>query len=403
MPKYSFVAQNKAGKIIRGELEAVNEEALANNLNAQNLTLVSTTEQKKNFLNNLLNLNFGKVPLKEKMFFVRNLAVMINAGLALSRALDALVQQTSSKKLSRIIQEVVASIRKGNTFADSLSNYPKEFSNLFVNMIRVGETAGNLEEVLKTLYLQMKKEHALRSKVKGALVYPAVIVVAMVAVGTLLMIYVVPSLAATFQDLNAELPATTKVVIWLSENLVSNWYFFLIGLVVLVIGLRFAFKTKSGKEFASLIGLNIPLIGPLIKKVNSARFSRTLSSLVKAGIPIVRALEITSNTLTNRKYAKAASRASEVVQKGGQLSSVVAEYPKLFPPMIVQMISIGEETGTIASLLARVAVFFENEVSQTTKNMSAIIEPILMVVIGLVVGFFAISMIQPMYSLVGSF
>jgi len=401
VPHYSFTAQNKEGKIIKGESNAADEEALANNLSGQGLSLVSSALKRKTLLQ--FSLSFGRVPLKEKMFFVRNLAVMISAGLSLTRALDALAQQTSSVKLRQIIEGVVTSVRKGNTFADSLGAYPKEFNNLFVNMVRVGETAGNLEEVLKVLYLQIKKQAALRSKIRGALVYPAVIVIAMIGVGTMLMIYVVPSLAATFQDLDVELPATTRFVIWLSQNLFSRWYLFLGGLVAVVFLARAALKTRQGKEILALLSLYTPLIGTLVKKVNSAVFSRTLSSLVKSGLPIVRALEITADTLTNQKYSQSVFHAAEVVKKGGQLSAVIGEYAVLYPPMVVQMIAVGEETGALASLLGRVAVFFENEVSEATKNMSSIIEPILMIVIGIVVGFFAVSMIQPMYSLVGSF
>lgn len=253
------------------------------------------------------------------------------------------------------------------------------------------------------LYRQLKKEHDLRRKVRGALIYPSVIVVAMVLIGALMMIYVVPTLAQTFQELEVELPLSTRTVIWLANNLSRIWPLLLGGIFALIVLVRFLVKrTYFGRRAADTLMLKIPLIGSLVKKINAARFARTLSSLIESGMPILKALEITSKTLVNTYYADSVKKAGEVVQKGGQLSSVLKEYSKLYPPMVIQMVAVGEETGAVASLLKRIALFFESEVADSTKNLSTIIEPVLMVVIGAAVGFFAVSMIQPMYSLIGA-
>lgn len=412
MPLYIYTAKDASGNTKVDRTEADTESELVSRLKEQGLYVVSLQElgvqaQKGNGFS-LSSLSFEKlmalfpVSRTEKMMSVRNLAVMIGAGLSLNRGLEALSEQTSSSKFKKVLLSLNESVAKGVSFADSLAKFPNEFNELFISMVRVGEAAGTLEETLIVLYRQLKKDHELRSRIRGALIYPAVIVSAMVLIGALMMIYVVPTLAQTFSELDVDLPLSTRVIIWIAENLSRVWPFILAGIAGIVVGIRFFARTKNGKRFFDRMFLEAPLIGSIVKKVNAARFARTLSSLIEAGLPIVRALEITANTVSNSFYKDSLAEAGVVLEKGGQLSSVVKQYPKLYQPMVMQMIAVGEETGALSSLLKRIAVFFESEVNSITKNLSSIIEPILMVIIGAVVGFFAVSMLQPMYSLVGT-
>ena len=412
MPLYIYTAKDAQGLTKFDKMDASSERELAAILKEQGLYLISAeaageAPKKGGLLRQKISLDtllfWRGVPLAEKMTLVRNLAVTIKAGLSLTRSLDALAEQTSSTKLKQILAAVNLDISRGMTFADSLSKYPKEFNELFVNMVRAGEASGTLEDTLTVLYRQLKKDYQLRRKVRGALIYPGVIVTAMVVIGALMMIYVVPTLAQTFKELNVELQITTRFIIWFATNLAQIWPLLLGGLVALVVSVRlFIKRTELGKNIYDKVFLVMPLFSPLVKKINSARFARTLSSLIESGMPILKALEITSNTLVNIYYSRSIKDAREVVQKGGELSSVLRKYPKLYPPMVTQMVALGEETGALATLLKRVALFFESEVVESTRNLSTIIEPVLMVVIGVVVGFFAVSMIQPMYSLVGA-
>jgi len=334
--------------------------------------------------------------------FTRNLQVMIAAGVSLPRSLSILSAQSKNKRLKKVLVEVVENINKGEGFSDSLKKYSDIFPEIFVSMIKVGEESGTLEDVLKNLNFQMEREHDLRSKVKGALIYPAVIICAMLGIGTLMLIMVVPKLAETFRELEVDLPATTQIVIGIGEFLATKWYLLLISLFVLFFVFQRLIKTRGGKRIFDKITLKTPIISPIVKKTNSAQTLRTLSSLIVSGIPIIRALEIVSGALGNIYFQEAIANSMEKVQKGEKLSVVLKSYQHLYPSMVVQMFEIGEETGQTSEILQKLADFYEEEVTNATKNLSSIIEPVLMLLIGGAVGFFAISMIQPMYSMLGA-
>ena len=256
-----------------------------------------------------------------------------------------------------------------------------------------------MEEVLGILAKQMERENDLKSKIKGALMYPAVTVGAMLGIGILMLVMVVPKLSDTFEELGIDLPITTRIVISLGTFMSEKWYLLLLILVAFVVFLIIASKNKNIKKIIDGIILKIPIISVLIKKTNAASTSRTLSSLVAAGVPIVRSLDIVSNTLGNYYYKTALAEAGERVKKGEKLSDALSQYKNIYPIIVVQMIKVGEETGETSNVLAKLASFFEEEVGNVTKNLASIIEPILMLIIGGVIGFFAISMVQPMYSM----
>jgi len=399
--RYIFVAKSPTGEEKSGEIEANDTHHLAGILKKQGFILIKAEpagEEKKK-LN--FEISLGGVSLTEKLMFVRNLQVMIASGLPLPRSLETLSLQVKSKKFKKALLQMREEIIKGNNFSETLLKHPDIFSEMFQSMIKVGEEAGNLDEVLKILAQQMEREHELKSKIKGALMYPAVIISAMIGIGILMLVMVVPKLAQTFEELEVELPATTQLVMGLGTFLAEKWYLFFGGIFILFLLLWRVKKTKGGKKIIDKFFLKMPVLSTLIKKSNSAHTIRTLSSLIASGVPIVRSLEITSGTLGNIYYKTAVIAACEKVKKGEKLSDALSPYKDIYPLIVFQMIKVGEETGETSKILSKLAAFFEEEVTNATKNLTAIIEPVLMLIIGGVIGFFAISMVQPMYSMLG--
>jgi type IV pilus assembly protein PilC len=400
--KVFYTAKSFKGGTKSGEAEVKNERELADQLRAEGYILTSFKEiekEKKGEVKIKFLDRFFGISLKEKLMFTRNLGVMIASGLPLSRAIKNISFQSKNKRFAIILDDIYKGIQAGGTFSDGLAKYPAIFSELFVNMVRVGESSGNLEETLDILAVQLEKEHDIKSKVKGAMVYPSVILVAMVGIGIIMLTYILPKLMGVFKDMNAELPWTTKMVIGLSDFLRGHPLLFTLGFILLLIFFKFFLATNSGKKTLGFLGIHFPLIRNLVIKVNCARFARIYSSLLKSGVSVVDALKIISNTLTNFYYKNAIADGAEQVQKGIPLSKIIGAHENIFPVLVTQMIEVGEETGRTESVLLKLAEFYEGEVSQITKNMSSIIEPILMIIIGTAVGFFAVSMLQPMYSL----
>ncbi len=403
---YIYTAKTKDGQTKTDRTEAISKRELAIVLRSQGLVLVSAkaAELKQSVdyfnLNKIIN-QFGYVSLVEKMMFSRNLAVMIKAGLSLNQALEVLAQQTKSPKFKKIITHVARSIQQGEPFSKSLAKYPKVFNDLYVNMIKIGETSGNLNEILNNLAEQMKKDHQLISRVRGAMIYPAVIITAMFGIGILMMIMVVPKLTGVFIEMDIKLPVTTRIIIALSNFLKNNLLAGFIFLAVFAYFVKMSMKIEVIKKILHRFYLVLPIFGSLIRKINSARFARNFSSLIESGVAVVKSIEITAGTLSNIYFKKSLLASAQQIQKGKELSSSLAAYEDLYAPMIIQMISVGEKTGDLSNILKNLADFYEEEIDNTTKNLSSIVEPIIMLVVGAAVGFFAISMIQPMYSMMG--
>ena len=403
MPRYFYIAKSLKGEAKSGILEAPDEHQLARVLRSEGYLLSSVSieePEKKKFS---VSLPFSKgVSLPEKMLFTRNLQIMIAAGIALPKALTILSSQMKSKKMKNALLEVENEILKGQSFSDSLAKHPNVFNKFFVSIIKVGEESGTLEAGLKVLTRQMEREHELRSKIIGAMVYPAVIISAMIGVGILMLIMVVPKLAETFRDLNVELPATTKFIMAMADFFATKWYILILIIIVLIFLIRRVSKTSSGKRFFDLVSLKLPIISPIIKKTYATHTIRTLSSLIVSGVPIIEALDIVSGTLGNVYFKNAIIEATEKVKKGIKLSEALKPYEKLYSSLVVQMIQVGEETGETSGILLKLADFYEEEITEITRNLSSVIEPLLMLFIGGVVGFFAVSMFQPIYSMLGT-
>lgn len=402
---YSYTAKSFNGETKSGTIEAENEKILAHNLRQEGYLLIKaeTADVKAKKKGNIDFLDgLKKISLVDKIFFTRNLQVMITAGMSLPRALRVLSEQTQNKKFGKAIVDIENNVTKGQNLSDSLARHSDIFSDLFVSMIKVGEESGTMEKVLKNLTYQMEREKDLRSKVKGAMTYPIVILVLMILIGIAMMILVVPKLTSVFKEMNVELPLTTRIIMNTGNFFAEYWYglpiFFALGYLLY----RAMSKSKSVKKNIDKFVLQAPILSGIVKKINTATTARTLGSLIDAGVPIVRSLEIVANTMGNYYYNQAIVKAATEVQKGKKLSESLMSYQNIYPSIMIQMIAIGEETGDTAGILGKISDFYEEEVSNLTKNLSSIIEPVLMVIIGIAVGFFAISMIQPMYSMVGS-
>ncbi len=401
MSKFLYTAKSAGGESKGGEIAAQDERAVAQQLRSEGflVTSIRKIEEKQTGIKiNFLD-RFKTVPLKEKMIFARNLAVMIASGLTISRAVNNLMSQTKNRNFQKILNSVYEELQEGKTLSEGLAKYPTVFSELFVNMVKVGETGGNLEEILKILAVQLEKEHELLSKVRGAMIYPAVIIVAMIGIAILMLTYILPKITSAFADMDVVLPASTRFIIGLSDFLKGHGILVALAFMLTAVFSKVFFQTASGKKTLSFFTIHLPLIKNIVMKVNCARFSRIFSSLLHSGIPVTDALKIVSHTLTNYYYKKAVENGIEQVKKGISLSVIIGNHKKIFPVLVPQMLEVGEETGKTEEVLLKLAEFYEEEVYQITKNMSSVIEPVLMLLIGGAVGFFAVSMLQPMYSL----
>ncbi len=344
-----------------------------------------------------------RIPLVHKMLFIYHLKTMIKAGLPIVNALQVLGQEIENKRLKKIIGEIKEGVEKGKQLSEVLALYPKVFPPIYVSMVAAGEAAGKMEEALDQIHTQMKKSHELTSRVRGAMVYPAVVLVAMVGIAIEVVVFVLPKVMVMFNDFDAELPLPTRILIAITEGTQKYGIFIGIGLVALIIGLIQLFKVPSLRKKLHVLNLHLPLAGPIIKKINLARFTLTLSSLMQSSIPIIDAVRITSEVQSNLVYKNNLLEVSEKLKKGEALSEILATFPKAFPPMVTEMIMVGEQSGEVEHMLKELSDYYSNEVDNTMKNFSTIIEPVIILILGLAVAGIAVAVIMPMYSLAQSF
>lgn len=403
MPKFIYTAKGYNGQTKGGEIVAQDEKNVAQQLRGEGYLVTSISmikeeiegvDGKKSFMD-----YFISIPLKEKMVFARNLSIMVASGLTVSRAINNLGLQTENKAFKKILLDIYEEVQGGKSLSEGLNKYVDIFGELFVNMVRVGETAGNLDEVLKIVAVQLEKEHDLKSKVKGAMIYPAVILTVMFVIGIIMLTFVLPKLMGVFKDMDAKLPAMTQFIVDLSEIMKNNTLMVIVFFVGMVLFLQYFLRKPAGKKTISWISIKFPVFSPLVKQMNCARFARIYSSLLKSGVGAVDALKIISRTLTNHYYQEVLLGSVEDIQKGVSLSKILSDHGDIFPVLVSQIVQVGEETGKTEVVLLQLAEFYEDEVDQITKNLSAVIEPLLMVFIGAAVGFFAVAMLMPMYSM----
>lgn len=404
MTLFHYKAIRPTGEVFEGDIDAPDKTALFNAVNTGGTSLISAQEAstvKSSSFQKITNF-FSRVKTDEKINFARNLSAMLSAGLSLSRALSVMNKQSKNPFFQKTLSEIEEAIRRGDPLSEAMKRQDKIWSNLFVSMIKAGEESGDISKSLAEISNQMEKSHALQKKITGAMVYPAIIIGVMLLIAILMLIYVVPTLTSTFKELNVDLPISTRTIIFVSDFLKEQTILFILTLGLLAAGVYGAFKSKITKKYIDYISPKLPLIGNLVKQNYSAKTARTLSSLLLSGVEVVSSINITREVLSNEYYRSVLDEATAAVQKGVQISEVFEKHEHLYPVFVSEMTAVGEETGKLAEMLSRVASYYENEIEQQTKNLSTIIEPVLMVLIGAGVGFFAVSMILPMYSLVNS-
>ncbi|MFA6474748.1 MAG: type II secretion system F family protein [Patescibacteria group bacterium] len=340
------------------------------------------------------------IPVVEKIFFVQNLSLMIKTGFSIGDALRTLSQQIKNKQFRLTVQGLEASTQQGESFAAALAHFPDVFDELFVNMVAAGETSGNLEKTLQQLSVQMKKSYSLHKKIRNAMIYPCLIITVMITVGSGMFIFVVPRILELYTTNGYNLPLPTKIIMAISSFISNNGLVLGVSIVCLITGWILVLRTEAGKLAWHRVLLRIPIAGKIIKHIQLARLSRVLNSLIITDVSIVKSFTIVANTLSNRVYRNHLLNASLLLSKGDSIFSILNARPDLFDPVIAQMIKIGEESGTLDVMTNEIAGFFEEEVDSTMSNLTVIIEPVLMVIIGAGVGFLAVAIVMPIYSLV---
>lgn len=404
MPLFIYQGQDSSGKKVEKTVSADDRFAVYAIARMEGHTVSSVKETTKFDLKRLLNVErinylLSRVKDDELIMATRNLGSMLVAGLTVSRALSVIQRQTKNPRLKGVVGSLIEGINQGESFNETLKEFPEVFSDLYVSMVKAGEESGKLSESLSTLAIQMERANNLKKKIKGAMIYPIIVCTIMVIIGFLMMIFVMPQITGTFKGMGKELPAPTQVLISISDFLVEYTLLTVFGLIGAVVGFLYFLKTKWGKIASSWIIIRLPVIGTLAKETNSARTARTLSSLLDSGVDVITSIKITEEVIQNVFYKEILRTTAKRVEKGTALSETFIEREDLYPILVGEMILVGEETGQIAGMLGELAIFYENEVERKTKDLSTIIEPLLMVVIGGAVGFFALALITPIYSI----
>lgn len=393
MPEFKYTVHTKAGKEIKGELEADDLESATSLLTRQGFKIGKIKAKPKE-----LKLFAEKVTQKDIVVFTRQFSVMINAGLPLVQCLNLLASQSENKTFKKSINEIRKSVEAGDTFSDALRKQPKIFDTLYSNMIEAGEVGGILDKILVRLANYMEKAMKLKAKVKSALVYPLSIVVIAIVVVAFLMIFVIPTFAQMFTDLGGTLPGPTRLVMAISE-IFQHYTHIMIGvIIVFVIIFKRFYNTEKGRITIDTLVLKLPVFGLLIRKVAVAKFTRTLSTLISSGVPIIQGLDITARTAGQKVIENAILDTIDSIKEGQTIAAPLGR-SQVFPPMVVQMINVGEETGALDTMLEKIADFYDDEVDAAVEALTALLEPMLMSFLGVVIGFIVIAMYLPIFKM----
>ncbi len=403
MPKFQYEGVTAKGEKTKGEFEAANQAAAATKLKQQNIRTTSLREKPSGGLNAEIKIPWMKPKVGEKdlVLFTRQFATMIDAGLPLVQCLDIQSQQAENPTFREQLKDIKQTVEAGSTFADALKKYPKTFDELFVNLIAAGEVGGILDTILSRLATYIEKAAKLKKQVKSALVYPTAVVVVATIVVTVILWKVIPVFAAMFTDFGAALPAPTVFVMRLSDFVQKYIAVMILGAGAFVFACKQIYASKRGRIIVDDVSLKLPIFGPLIRKVAVARFTRTLGTMITSGVPILDALDICAKTSGNRTVEFAIMKVRSSISEGRTIAEPLAE-TKVFPPMVVQMISVGEATGALDTMLGKIADFYDEEVDSAVGGLTSLIEPLLMVVLGGVVGGLVIAMYLPIFTITNS-
>ena len=397
MPVWTYAARTVTGDIRRDEIELPSRDHVIAYLRRQKLIPVTVREKPKD----ISVFSGGRVKMREIVIATRQFATMINAGLPLVQALDILAQQTENKKLKKALQEVLYDVESGNTLADAMAEHPKIFSNLYVSMVSAGESGGILDTILLRLATFLEKNEALTRKVKGAMIYPGVVLSVAVVAIAILLLFVIPTFQTMFASFNQQLPLPTRIVIGMSEFLQSYWWAMLAGLGVTALAFNRWVSTAAGRLKFDRFLLRVPILGNLVRKSAIARFTRTLGTMLSSGVTILDGLEITARTAGNRVIHDAVMESRAAIAGGKSIAEPLKE-TEVFPPMVTQMIHVGEETGDLDGMLSKIADFYDEEVDVAVESLLKALEPALIVILGTIVGGMIVAMYLPIFSLVSA-
>ena len=401
MQKFEYTVKDKQGETKKGVIEARNEKQAANLLREKEFWIIFIKPKRESLSSELGKSFFRRATAKDRVNFTRQLATMVVSGLPITDALSLLETQ-ANPAMAPVVGNILRDVEGGSNLATALGKYPEVFDQIYVALIQAGEAAGVLDKVLSRLADNLEKDREFKSKIKGAMIYPAIVIIGMILVAAIMVIFVLPQMTAIYEEFEADLPVMTKLLLKISSFATKLWPIVLAGLAGLVVGFRILSKKSQFQDFLDRFLYKLPIIGKLRRQIILTEFSRTLGLLIGAGVLIVEAMKIVQRSLTSSIYADAIKEAAKEVERGLSLAAALAR-TEVFPPILPQMISVGEETGKIDEVLSRVSVYFEQEADNAVKGLTTALEPLIMVVLGVGVGFLVIAIIMPIYNLAGQF
>ncbi|MGD8290766.1 MAG: type II secretion system F family protein [Desulfobacterales bacterium] len=400
MPVYQWVGKNRKDEVQKGEIEAVNEEAVKAQLARQRITPTKVKKKPKDLFENVSFLQ-PKVKQRDVILFARQFSTMIDAGLPIIQCLDILYSQQGNVTFKKMLKEIKESVEGGATLAEALKKFPKQFDSLFVNMISAGEAGGILDSILRRLAAYMEKAAKLKAQVKGAMTYPIVTLIIAVVVLAVILVFVIPVFEEMFADFGGELPVPTQIVVAMSDMVKSKIVYIIIGLILFIIAFKKSYGTEKGREFIDKMLLKLPVFGDLLRKVAVAKFTRTMGTMLSSGVAILEALDIVAKTAGNKTVENAIYNVRKGIAEGRTMADPLAQ-SGVFPSMVCQMISVGESTGALDAMLGKIADFYDEEVDQAVENLTALIEPFMLVFLGVTIGGLVVAMYLPIFKMAGA-
>lgn len=402
MPKFQYEAMDSGGQEVSGTVEAASEDAAVSRLKDQGYRPFEVSEVSEggfDLLNNIPLISGPPVDQEEVALFTRQMATLLDAGLPLLRAVNIMKEQTENEDFKEILEDVSQDIKGGSSFSEALERHSEIFGDLYINMVKAGEVGGVMESVLQRLAEFAEKAQELQTKIKSATMYPAIMFVIAILVVVFLLVFVLPTFVSLFREMNVDLPLPTRIVIGASNFLANRWYVVLLGLFFGYQAFKWYYGTDQGEYNIDKLKLNIPIFGTLFRKTATSRFTRTLSTLIRSGVPILQAIEIVQDTIGNRVVAETMDDVYDSISEGDTISEPLHE-AGIFAPMVTHMIAVGEETGSLDEMLGRIADTYETQVDEMVEGLSSMLEPLLILFMGIMVGTIVMAMFFPMFQLV---
>ncbi len=400
MPVYIWKGKNSYGEKRKGEIEAPDEAAARAHLKRLRIEDPKIKEKPKDILENIPIFQ-PKVTGKDLVIFTRQLSTMIDAGLPLVQCLQILAKQQSNTTFRRVLTEIQNDVETGTTLADAMRKHPKVFDGLYTNMIEAGELGGILDTILSRLAMFKEKSMALQKKIKGAMTYPVICLAISILILVVILVFVIPVFVEMFESMDSALPAITQLVVDMSDFVKGNFLYIAVATILIIYGFKKFYNTEKGREKIDALALKSPVVGPLIRKVAVAKFTRTLSTMLQSGVPILDALQVVAKTSGNKIIERAVFRVADSIAEGRPIAEPLEE-SGVFPNMVVQMINVGESVGALDSMLEKIAVFYDDEVDQAVENLTAMIEPFMMVFLGGMIGGLVVAMYLPIFQMAGN-